>query len=303
MDIREIHGHGYSAKINISRGANCISLRHAPTESVILREPPECEELDNPFLYGMPILFPVNRIDGGCFNFDGRHYQFPINEEKTGCTLHGELHSYTFRCIAQTESSLTAIYRADTDEYIGFPHAFEIEIKYSITRDGLTQSTTVRNLSDSNMPCLIGFHTTFKSLPHEGSATSRVLVDVEREFERSVDRFLPTGVCPEPDAVTDALRNGILDPLNAPITRHYKAGGEMRIEIRTDRARIIYENSKNMPFRLIYNGDAKEFICLEPQTSLANSPSSPFSREEAGFNYIPAHSEQTFVSKISVKEN
>ena len=67
MNIYEITSGEYSAKINLSRGANCISLRNMRYHALILREPDYSSELDNPYLYGMPILFPVNRIDGGCF--------------------------------------------------------------------------------------------------------------------------------------------------------------------------------------------------------------------------------------------
>ena len=74
----------------------------------------------------------------------------------------------------------------------------------------------------------------------------------------------------------------------------------MRLHLISDEYTVIYENSKNMPFRLIYNGDADGYICLEPQTSLANSPNSPFDRTEAGFLAIKPHSEEIFESKIKV---
>ena len=76
----------------------------------------------------------------------------------------------------------------------------------------------------------------------------------------------------------------------------------MRINILSDKLGIYYENSSNLPFRLVYNKYANEFICLEPQTSLANSPSSPFTREEAGFSYIEPHKEKVFTSKIRIAE-
>ena len=38
-----------------------------------------CQNIvDIVYLYGMPILFPVNRIENGIFDFEGRHYVFPI---------------------------------------------------------------------------------------------------------------------------------------------------------------------------------------------------------------------------------
>ena len=302
MDIKRISGGGYVAYINLSRGANCISLRHEPTSSVILREPPKSYELDNPFLYGMPILFPVNRIENARFEFEGRQYVFPLNEPERNCHLHGTLHEKEFRISELTDSSLEAVFEAEYEEYLGFPHKFEIRIKYSLSDGGFDKTVTVINHSDENMPCLLGFHTTFNARPFGKGVKTRVLLDIEREYERNMENCLPTGVCPAPDRITTELTSGTFDPCSEPISRHYLAGGRLRINILSDKLGIHYENSSNLPFRLVYNREAKEFICLEPQTSLANSPSSPFTREEAGFSYIAPHSEKIFTSKIKIVE-
>ena len=70
MRIIELKSNNYRAKINLSRGANCISLKNTEYNGDILREP-DYDNLDNPYLYGMPILFPPNRISGGKFEFEG----------------------------------------------------------------------------------------------------------------------------------------------------------------------------------------------------------------------------------------
>ena len=75
-----------------------------------------------------------------------------------------------------------------------------------------------------------------------------------------------------------------------------------------------YDNLKDVPrpghadytfdekygFRLIYNGNADEYICLEPQNCLANCANSPFSREEAGLDYIEPGKSKEYVSKIYI---
>ena len=55
MIVKLQAGH-YTALINTERGANCISLRNSKYKAIILREPNKSEALDNPYLYGMPIL-------------------------------------------------------------------------------------------------------------------------------------------------------------------------------------------------------------------------------------------------------
>ena len=64
----------FSAKINATLGANLISLRNDKLGVKILREPDYSVPLDNPYLYGAPLLFPVNRISGGKFTFDGMEF-------------------------------------------------------------------------------------------------------------------------------------------------------------------------------------------------------------------------------------
>jgi galactose mutarotase-like enzyme len=65
---------------------------------------------------------------------------------------------------------------------------------------------------------------------------------------------------------------------------------------------LIYENSENFAFRLIYNGGADEYICLEPQNCAANAPNAPFGREIGGFEFIKSKETKIFTSKIYVKE-
>ena len=179
----------WRAEIDVLSGANCISLKNERYRASILREPHESGELDNPYLYGMPILFPVNRIEGGKFEFEGRKYIFPINEPRTGCHLHGELHRMAFEVAEQSDSKIVCRYKADSGEYLGFPHAFEITQEYELKGDGFYHTVTVRNLSDENMPVFLGFHTTFNTLFTENCLPEniRVYADITEEYERNME--------------------------------------------------------------------------------------------------------------------
>lgn len=293
----------YTAKINLHRGANCISLHNEKYGAVILREPGE--ELDNPYLYGMPILFPVNRISGGAFSFEGRDYRFPVNEPATGCHLHGMLHETAFSLLEKRENKVSCLYRAgEGHPYLRFPHSFEIRMDYELSENGLLHTTQVTNGSDTNMPVLLGFHTTFNARFCPGDGDIRVRAKIGEEYARNMKNYLPTGEKPSFDAVSLALDAGAFDPFSAPISRHYRsrADGKMVIYDKGNDLSVVYENDEKMGFRLIYNGNADGYICLEPQTSLANSPNSPISREEAGFGWIEPGQTRTYVSRIRIGE-
>lgn len=296
-----LSGGGYTAVIDLSHGANCVSLRHEGMGARILRE---CTgKKDNPYLYGMPVLFPANRISGGAFSFDGRVYRFPVNEEATGCHLHGFLHETPVKILARETDTLRV---RIPSPYSDFPHLFEIEMRYSLSEKGFLQEVTVRNLSGERMPAMLAFHTTF-SLPFlMGSRAEDVTVqaDVGDLIERTAENYLPTGKITPPDEITHAFLSGSFSPTKHAISRHYRAAGKGRISLTDNarRVRLMYENDAAYPFRLFYNGGAKDFLCLEPMTSLANAPNAPFSEEEAGLVVIPPHSEKTYFSRIYLED-
>ncbi len=307
MALRTLSCGDYTAAIDIAHGANCVSLRHGGYGAQILREPDvPWEQRDNPYLYGMPVLFPVNRISGGRFTFEGREYIFPVNEPQTGCHLHGTLHATPFREVEHGEHRTVCVFHAEAGEYLGFPHAFEVRITYELSENGLSVTTAVTNLSMENMPVFIGFHTTFRTLFAKESRPEDVgaLVDIETEYERNMQNYLPTGAKLPLDDVSHALAAGEFLPMSQPVSRHYRAGGDCRMRL-TDRRlglAVVYENSENLPFRLIYCGGEAGYICMEPQTCLANCQNAPIPRDEGGFAVIEPRQRVEYRSKIYIEE-
>lgn len=300
-----IEGGEWSAIIDVEHGANCISLRNKKYGAELLREPPKDRALDNPYLYGMPILFPVNRIENGSFEFEGRRYVFPINEPSTGCHLHGELHRARFEPIGIEKSAVKCRYRTERGGYLGFPHAFEILQEYELRDDRFYHTVTVTNRSENDMPLFLGFHTTFNTLfTKDGRKEDiRVFADISEEYERNMAvNYLPTGKKPAFDAVSASLSEGRYKPFDEKASRHYRGCGAMSITDTGKGLRMVYENDEKYGFRLIYNGAGEGYICLEPQTCLANCQNSPFPREEAGFDFLRAGESKVYRSEIYLEE-
>ena len=301
---KEIRNGAWRSVINLTRGGNCEGLYCEKYRANLLREPPADGALDNPFLYGMPILFPVNRIEGGRFVFRGREYAFPINEPKTGCHLHGELHGMPFAVKEESECALTCVYTAERGEYLGFPHAFQIEMEYRLD-EGLYHRVTVTNLSREEMPIFLGFHTTFNTCFTAKSRGEdiRAFAAISEEYERNMAiNYLPTGKKPAFDSVSCALAAGEFNPFEKKISRHYRGCGQMTLTDVEQGLRIVYENDEKYGFRLIYNGGNEGYICLEPQTCLANCPNAPFERSETGFDFLAEGESKTYRSKIFLEE-
>lgn len=298
--------HGdYSAKINILAGANCISLKNDKYRISVLREPKQDKPEDNPYIYGMPILFPANRISNGKFVFNGNEYIFPINETTTGSHLHGSLHNLPFELLNSSADFVECIYESD-ENYSYFPHKFAVKSAYYLSDDGMLQKVTVSNLSDREMPNFIGFHTTFnlKFAPYVEKENVRVYADVSNEIERDARTYIPTGKILDECAITKQLNSKGFKPFGNPISKHYKAGDNGIIKISDIKSglEIIYENDRKYGWRLFYNGNSEDYICLEPQNCIVDCANTVFDRNYAKFESIPPHSEKTYISKIYIKE-
>lgn len=293
MKLYTLKSSGYTAIINATNGANCISLRHKNFPRGILREPNYEKGIDNPYLYGSPILFPVNRIENGTFNFNGQVYTFPINEKNTNCHLHGNLHQKEFTVIEQTENSITCYY--EEKSRVGFLHDYAITINYTLSDQGLLQIVTVKNLSDSEMPCMLGFHTTFSV-----KENCSIKTQIDKEIERNMNNYLPTERVLPLDSDGKNLLNGTFTPKT--LSKHYLAGGDTaEIFFPDEKVKVVYEYDKKYLYRLIYA--SQDFICLEPQTCVVNAPNLNGELKNSGFISIKPYSEQNFYTKIRLKED
>lgn len=302
--IITIKGGGYEAKINASRGANCFSLICTEQNVSVLRVPDYSKPLDNVYLYGMPVLFPQNRISGGRFEFEGRTYDFGINEPSTGCFIHGVLHSLPFDVVDCADDFAVLRYESKGG-YVGYSENFAVTLTYRLSGDGLLLESEIENLSDNNLPITFGFHTTFNLPFAQGSSAEdvKILAEIEDEIERDMSVYLPTGRIVPFDHVSRAINDGEFRS-TTPISRHYKVGSSGKIEMRDQRAGVTlcYENDEKFKFRLIYNGNADGFICIEPISSVADSPNCSLGREYGGFDYVPIGGKKQYYSKIYLKK-
>ena len=300
--IVKLQAGDYTALINTERGANCISLRNSKYNAVILREPNKSGVLDNPYLYGMPILYPVNRISGGSFEFEGRIYRFPINEPQTNCHLHGMMHEMEFEVSEIGDSFVKCVFER---QYLDFPHRFRVEMKYSLSENGMLHKTKITNLSSENMPNFLGFHTTFNIPFLKGALAEnvRLYAEIGNEIERDRN-YLPTGKLLLYDDVAEKINIGEFMPLEKVISRHCKSkkGGQIELTDIKQGIKLVYENDEKFGWRLFYNGSADDYICLEPMTCMANCQNSPFDREYAGFDSIAPYSSKEYVSRIFLEE-
>lgn len=283
----------YSAKIS-TLGANCVSLKYERACGLkaarIIREP-KIKEDESSFLFGIPILFPPNRTDGGNFLFNGRQYRFPLNDEKNGCSLHGDVNVKEFSVTDEGENYVCM--RLSENFFGGVFQPHDIIVSYALGEGGLKQTVTVSNRSGAAMPLALGFHTSFAVpfLPCGDAGDIVVYADVESEIERN-ERFLPTG------RTFKTQNSRLVFCANKNVSVVCKAAKYGKIKISDEKNDVFVEYSPDEKFlyRVFFNGGAKNFICAEAQSCNVNALKTQ--SENDGFMSLEPLGLESFVSYI-----
>jgi len=173
----------YTALLIPEMGANLVRLANTRLGAEILRTPGpgEIETFrSRPQVFGLPILFPPNRIADGRYVFEGRTYQYPITIERERNYHHGVLKSEAFLVSKARETDREVMiecrYYANAGNdavYRDFPHEFKCKITYRLTAEGLEQEVVFFNRSETRMPLGVGFHTPL-TIPFAGGHRRRL---------------------------------------------------------------------------------------------------------------------------------
>ncbi|MBN2641221.1 MAG: aldose 1-epimerase [Victivallales bacterium] len=306
------------AKIVLTNNANMICLRHIPSGLELLRTPLSLEELRRtPERYGMPLLFPPGRIEGGCFRWNGQDYSFPLNSNDSN--LHGFLLGRPW-ALAETrerdgELMVAMIYEHGKSQpnFAGFPHEFRLTLIYRFTAVGVIQKTGLTNLSHKPMPFGLGYHTAFR-LPFgpysiEAEQRCRVMVTTgDGRWEMSPERRVPTGRLLPLAAderyncgqAVKAILPGRLYPAVSQMPDGRKFRGSI-IESPADHARLIYEVSDEYHLWALWNdGGGKGFFCVEPLTWMSNAPNLNLPPETTGLRVLGSGSSRSIQASIQL---
>lgn len=296
----------YTALLIPEMGANLVRLANTRLGVEILRTPTAAEAetfKGRPQVFGLPILFPPNRIADGRYEFDGRSYEYPITIAKEHNYHHGILKSQPFQVSKAVETDQTVMIEcryysnAGNDAiYRHFPHEFKCKITFTLSDEGLRQEVCFGNRSKQRMPVGVGFHTPMR-IPFAGGGDEdyAMRVAVGEQVELS-DRNLPTGRKLPLDEQFSKLRDGGLRvtgcaPIEAGFTlreidvdgKPYR--GAVVENLRTG-VRTFYEVDEQTTYWTIWNnGGDQPYCCPEPQSWTTNAPNAA-DPEASGFQSI-----------------
>lgn len=306
LDALSMEAGGYEAVIIPSVGANLVRLFHAETEVSILRTPTSDEIetfLSRPQIFGLPLLFPPNRIEDGTYTFEGRVYRYPITIPAENNYHHGIIKSQPFT-VTNTrvasdyvEVELSHFSNAFNNAiYQDFPHEFVCRLTFRLSAQGLKQTTSVTNLSSLNMPLGVGYHTPINVpfTPDGNPEDYTIRMSVSDAWELN-ERTLPTGaraglgdlaalphegIRPTGTAIERALTN-------APMVVDGRSYNGAVIEDTKKKLRVCYEVSPEYRFWTLWNnGGTVSYVCPEPQTWIHNAPNLALPADQTGFRSL-----------------
>lgn len=125
------------------------------------------EEMVNDKYYKSAILFPFpNRLADGKYTFEGKTYEFPINETDNQHAIHGFKDFYKMsvdKLTLKSDEASVRLKHAYRGEHKGFPFSVDFYITYTISdNNGFTCTLGVHNVGEQATPIGLGWHPYFK---------------------------------------------------------------------------------------------------------------------------------------------
>ena len=100
-----------------------------------------------------PILFPVvGRMKNSSYCFEGKTYPMP---------LHGFAWTSDFECIEHGQDYAVFILKDSPETWKNYPFSFELQVKFRLSKKGLSVGYTVINPADKPLWFTLGSHPAF----------------------------------------------------------------------------------------------------------------------------------------------
>ena len=332
MNIEKINWYGmeavlletnvYEAILVPSMGANLVKLFNKEKGVDILRTPTEEDVetfLSRPQIFGVPLLFPPNRIEDGTYEFRGKKYEYPITIPAQNNYHHGIIKSQPFT-ITRTRISSDALEveasffsnRINNAIFENFPHEFVCKIRIILSDNELTHIVTFSNLGTEPMPLGVGYHTPIR-LPFSKNTDKsdyKLRLSAGKRWELS-DRSLPTGNLLDLSEEESLLRTEGMTVTGKPIEialtdeAIFENGKTFHGAILTnakDNIRVYYEvDSQFKHWTLWNNGGEVDWVCPEPQTWAINAPNLKLPTEITGMQTVGGGKSWSGTTRFYVK--
>jgi aldose 1-epimerase len=223
------------------------------------------------------VLVPwPNRLQDGRYEFDGRSHQLPLSEPEHSNAIHGLVRWAAWR-IGKREPHRVVMEHV-VHPQPGYPFTLGLDIEYALSEEGLSVTTTARNLGSAACPYGCGQH------PYLTVGTPTVdTVELQAPGQRvlvSDERDLPTGSEPVDGTEYDfraARTIGATKLDNAFTDLVREEDGRARVRLRDhDGAAVTLWMDGSYRYLMLFTGDTRpdvdrRSLAVEPMTCPPNA--------------------------------
>ncbi|MDO7173337.1 aldose 1-epimerase [Mariniflexile sp. AS56] len=246
------------AKINVHQGA---SLQVLKLDSKIVIE--DLSPLTYNNTYASSILFPfANRIKDGKYTYEGKEFQFEVNESGNNNALHGLVYNKTFQVVDQKETkdfaTITFEY-VETNESMGFPYTYTMQLEYVVNKNSVDIHVSVKNTDAEAFPFTLGWHPYFVSADLYNSTLN---FDSNKQLVFD-ERCLTTGVTTIENEPDFEIKDKQLDDCFVLNTN--------KTQFNTPTYKLAISASSQENFLQIYTPPRANTIAIEPTTGVSDS--------------------------------
>lgn len=225
------------------------------------------EDAEAKAYYKSHFLLPFpNRMKNGRYDFDGKSYQFPVNDANTNNNLHGFLETIPMEIITKEENDNQGIIilKGSSDGFDYYPFSFDFSLKYTLTASQLGIQTTIKNTGNTKIPIGFGWHPYFKLDTEKVNDLKMQLPDCQ--FVKVNNRMMPTGETQDYLTFSDLTKIGDTTLDNCFILNNSdKEKATITLQSETTTLNI-WQETKAFPYFQIYTPDSRESIAIEPMT-------------------------------------
>ena len=246
------------------RGANVLDLHFGGVNILDGYDTPEALEQAK---WGKSVLlFPFpNRLDRGQYSWQGKTYQFPINNAATENAIHGFVRDEAFY-VVKIELGLEYALIQCRFDYDGsrpyYPFPFTLDVTFKIQNNGqFALKTSCLNRHSAPIPIGFGWHPYFKLTEKSDAHQMRLPVSSMVEIN---ERMIPTGAQTH---YTHFYRRKLV--ADTFLDNCFQAGThgtyKMLLEHGTQNL-IVSANAGQFPFFQVFTPPHRESIALEPMS-------------------------------------
>lgn len=269
-------------------GANPGQLRHVPSGNNLLRWPNDVQRLyQEPYLFGMPLLFPAGRIAGGTCEIDGERWQWPQNDSAGPNHLHGFLWNQPFR-VQELSATQCVLFPAPVTHNILTREMHQpifLAIYYILRGTAVEMRVCFINQGSRAVPFGFGYHLNIAL-----NTAWQVTLPAGRPWIMGSD-IMPLRLASVHDALIPELSQSAIDPRNLVCDVCYTVSAldQNRLNLwDPDRGTRLVLRAP-LPFRhwVMYRPHTSaDFVSIEPYTWLHNAPNLPWDPSLTGMRML-----------------